>query len=145
MLRFLLLWLITIPQRDSDTPIPSMSCGSLRESSEDGDRSSSQDQLSPCEPTLESFIKPSNSNLLVVSGLQSIFTIISPVDNLCFVDPGTVKDPDLSFVQETSYSEESNDEDPAFYVISSPSPWKPVIYDSSGCMVREGKPVVSYF
>ena len=117
MLRFLLLWLITIPQRDSDTPIPSMSCGSLRESSEDGDRSSSQDQ----------------------------FTIISPVDNLCCVDPGTVKGPDLSFVQETSYSEESNDEDPAFYVISSPSPWKPVIYDSSGCVVREDKPVVSYF
>ena len=114
MLRFLLLWLITIPQRDSDTPIPSMSCGSLRESSEDGDRSSSQDQLLSCEPTLELFIKPSNSNLLAASGLQSIFTIISPVDNLCCVDPGTVKGPDLSFVQETSYSEESNDEDPAF-------------------------------
>ena len=41
---------------DSDTPIPSMSYGSLWGSSEDGDHSSSQDQLLSYEPTLKSFI-----------------------------------------------------------------------------------------
>ena len=78
--------------------------------------------------------------MLVVSGVQSISTIIPAMDNLYSVDPGTVtKDPDLSVVQKTSYSEKSNDEeDLAFYVILSPSPWKPVIYDSSGCVSGEG-------
>ena len=77
---------------DSDGSIPSMSCGLLWESSDDGDHSSSQDQLSSCEPTLASFIKPRNSNPLVVSGVND--TIISAVGNLYSVDPGTTKDPD---------------------------------------------------
>ena len=41
---------------DSDTPISLMSFGSLWGSSEDGDHSSSQDQLLSYEPTLKSFI-----------------------------------------------------------------------------------------
>ena len=61
------------------------------------------------------------------------------MDNLYSVDPGTVKDPDLSVVQKTSYSEKiSDEEDLAFYAILLPSPWKPVIYDSSGCVSGEG-------
>ena len=78
-----------------------------------------------------------SSNPLVVSGVQSISTIISAVDNLYSVDPGTVtKDPDLS---KTSYSKKiSDEEDLAFYAVLLPSPWKPVIYDSSGCVSGEG-------
>ena len=73
-----------------------------------------------CEPILESFIKPRNFNPLVVSGVQSISTIISAVDNFYSVDPGTVKYPDLSVVQETSHSKESsNEKGPTFYAISS--------------------------
>ena len=40
------------------------------------------------------------------------------MDNLYSVDPGPVKDPDLSVVQKTSHSEKSSDEeDLTFYVI----------------------------
>ena len=74
---------------DSGAPIPLVSCELLWRSSEDGDHSSSQDLLLSCAPTLESFIQPRNSNLLVVSGVQSISTIISTVDNLYSVDSGT--------------------------------------------------------
>ena len=85
---------------DSDPLIPSVSCVSLQGSSKDGDHSHSQDQFLSCEPMLESFIKPSNSNTLVVSGVQSTFNTISEsaVENLYSVDPDTEKDPDLSVV-----------------------------------------------
>ena len=74
---------------DSGASIPSVSCESPWRSSGDGDHSSSQDLLLSCAPTLESFIQSRNSYLLVVSGVQSISTIISTVDNLYSVDPGT--------------------------------------------------------
>ena len=73
--------------------------------------------MASCEPTLESFIKPRNFNLLVVSGAQSVSTIISAVDNFYPVDPGTVKYPDLTVVQETSHSKESSDEKVLHYFI----------------------------
>lgn len=47
---------------DSDALMLSMSYGSLRGSSEDGDYSSLQDHLSSYEPILELFITPKNSN-----------------------------------------------------------------------------------
>ena len=58
-----------------------------------------------------------------------------------------IKDPDcnLSVVQDTSHSEEpSDEEDSALYAILSPSPWKLVVYDSSGCVVREDELIVTY-
>ena len=61
------------------------------------------------------------------------------------IDPDIVKDPILLIVQESSNSEGSSVEKySAFYVISLPSPWVPVIYDSLGYVVREDKPIVTY-
>ena len=64
---------------------------------------------------LWSHLLPRNSNLFVVSEVQSI---ISAVDNLYSIDSGTVKDPDFSVVQETFHSEEPSNERTCIYAIS---------------------------
>ena len=100
--------------------------------------------MSSCELTLESSVKPRNS---VVSWGQSISTIISAVDNLYSIEPDIVKDPNLFVAQETSSSRSegsSVEEYPTFYAILLPSPWEPVINDSSSYVVREDKPIIIY-